>query len=426
MRTDLVRDLRRWDIVALLINGVIGAGIFGLPSKVFALASSYSLLAYIICAAVVILIILCFAEVSSRFTSTGGPYLYARRTFGPLIGFEVGWLLWLSRVTAFATVCNLFVLYVGFFWPDATADPWRPILITAAVLVLTIINLMGIRQAAMVSNLFAIGKLIPIVLFIGVGLFFVKFESFSLADAPSFNSLTTAVMLLVFAFSGFEVATINAGEVRDPRRDYPPAMFIAMTSVVVIYLLIQFVCIGTLPGLADSERPLADAASTFAGATGASIIVLGALISMSGTLNAALLGCTRLPFALAEQGQMPQLFAATHPRFHTPYVSILISSAVILVVTLAHSFMTALTINTITKLLTYAIVCLSLPILRKRGDVEEAKFRVRGGVAVSVLALLLCVWLLSSVSWGEGRDVAIALAAGMVLYLVYRIRKRPA
>jgi amino acid transporter len=426
MRTDLVRDLRRWDIVALLINGVIGAGIFGLPSKVFALASSYSLLAYIICAAVVILIILCFAEVSSRFTSTGGPYLYARRTFGPLIGFEVGWLLWLSRVTAFATVCNLFVLYVGFFWPDATADPWRPILITAAVLVLTIINLMGIRQAAMVSNLFAIGKLIPIVLFIGVGLFFVKFESFSLADAPSFNSLTTAVMLLVFAFSGFEVATINAGEVRDPRRDCPPAMFIAMTSVVVIYLLIQFVCIGTLPGLADSERPLADAASTFAGATGASIIVLGALISMSGTLNAALLGCTRLPFALAEQGQMPQLFAATHPRFHTPYVSILISSAVILVVTLAHSFMTALTINTITKLLTYAIVCLSLPILRKRGDVEEAKFRVRGGVAVSVLALLLCVWLLSSVSWGEGRDVAIALAAGMVLYLVYRIRKRPA
>src|SRR4051812_24726149 len=139
----LVRGIRRWDLVAIAINGIIGAGIFGLPSKVYALIGAYSLIAFLVCAVVVAMIILCFAEVSSRFDETGGPYLYAREAFGPVVAFEVGWLVWLARLTAFAANCNLLVSYLGFFWPKATSDLWRPVVIVLVVSVLTVINVRG-------------------------------------------------------------------------------------------------------------------------------------------------------------------------------------------------------------------------------------------------------------------------------------------
>src|SRR3989454_9497868 len=143
----LVRGIRRWDLVAITINGIIGAGIFGLPAKVYNLIGSYSLIAFVACALVVTLIILCFAEVGSRFDETGGPYLYAREAFGPTVAFEVGWLIWLARLTAFAANCNLLVNYLGYFWPGATANVWRAAIITITVVLLTTINLLGVRQA---------------------------------------------------------------------------------------------------------------------------------------------------------------------------------------------------------------------------------------------------------------------------------------
>jgi amino acid transporter len=420
-RPHLVRGIRRWDLVALLINGIVGAGIFGLPSKVFALTGSYSLLAFIACAIPVGLIILCFAEVSSRFTTTGGPYLYARRTFGPAIGYGVGWLMLVSRVTAFASICNLLVTYAAYFWPAADSALWRPVIITCIVGALTAINIVGVRETAITSNIFAIGKLIPIVLLVLVGLFFVDTQRFSFSQAPSYESFSTAMMILIFAFSGFEVSTICAGEVRDPRRNYPIAMILAISFVVLLYVSIQVVCIGTLPGLADSERPLVDAARGFAGATGATVIAFGALVSMSGTLNSGFLGCTRLPYGLAEQGQAPRILLVAHRRFHTPWVSILVSSALTLVVTLFNTFMTALTISTITKLLTYAVVCAALPVMRRRGESESAAFSVPGGMPVSALAFMLCVWLLLGSSWREVRDVTLVMAVGLGLYLMYRM-----
>src|SRR6266850_4250023 len=158
-REGLVRGIRRWDLVAITINGIIGAGIFGLPAKVYNLIGSYSLIAFIACALVVTLIILCFAEVGSRFDETGGPYLYAREAFGPTVGFEVGWLIWLARLTAFAANCNLMVSYLGFFWPPANSGWLRTLIITGVVLVLTALNVFGVRLAALASNVFTVGKL---------------------------------------------------------------------------------------------------------------------------------------------------------------------------------------------------------------------------------------------------------------------------
>src|SRR5688500_1897608 len=172
----LLRAISRWDLVALVINGTIGAGIFGSPSKVYALTGSYSLVAFGFCAVLVALILLCFAEVSSRFEETGGVYLYAREAFGPLIGFEVGWLIWIQRVTGVAVLANLLVSYLGFLLPAANAGIGRASVITAVIAVLTAANLRGVRVAAVLNNFFTVGKLLPLAVFIGVGLFFVDWD----------------------------------------------------------------------------------------------------------------------------------------------------------------------------------------------------------------------------------------------------------
>src|SRR6185295_15219567 len=175
----LKRDIRRWDLVAFFINVTVGAGVFRLPSEVFRAAGAYSLFAYLICAVVVGLIILCFAEVASRFTETGGPYLYGREAFGPAFGFMIGWLMWITRLAGFATLSDVLVVNLGYFWPAATMALPRAAIIMGTIILLTIVNLIGVRESALVGNLFTISKLVPLLLFIGVGLFFINRGNFS-------------------------------------------------------------------------------------------------------------------------------------------------------------------------------------------------------------------------------------------------------
>ena len=192
-----MRGIRRWDLVAVTINGIIGAGIFGLPSKVYSLIGSYSLIAFVVCALVVMLIILCFAEVGSRFEQTGGPYLYAQTAFGSAVGFEVGWLIWLARLTAFAANCNLMINYLSFFWAPANTGWMRALIIVAVVLILTALNILGVRQAAIASNIFTIGKLLPMLIFIAVGLFFITPHAFALGARPATGAFSQSVLLLL-------------------------------------------------------------------------------------------------------------------------------------------------------------------------------------------------------------------------------------
>ena len=416
---DLVRGIRRWDLVAITINGIIGAGIFGLPARVYALIGTYSLIAFVACALVVALIILCFAEVSSRFDETGGPYLYAREAFQPAVAFEIGWLFWLVRITAFAANCNLLINYLSFFWTSATAPVWRALIIVLVVIVLALINLLGIRQAAIVSNLFTVGKLVPIIIFIAAGLFFLNPSSYHFGPTPTSGAFSQSVLLLVYAFTGFEMATIPAGEVRDPQRSLPRALLIAILVVAVLYIMIQVVCVGTLPGLAQSQKPLADAGSQFLGAAGGAIISAGAIISITGNLNILLLSGSRLPFAMAEQKQVPAFVGHIHRRFFTPYVAIVITAVCMLVLTLKSSFLAAVTISVIARLVTYGATCLALPLFRARREVPAALFRLPFGTVIAILCLSLIVWLLLHASLTEAKQAAIAAAVGLVLYLAY-------
>ena len=337
----LVRIIRRWDLGAVVLNATIGAGIFGLPSAVFALVGVYSLFAFITCAILVTLIILCFAEVSSRYTQTGGPYLYAREAFGPVVGFEVGWLMWIARVTAFAANCNLLLAYFGFFVPSVETGATRVATITIIVAALTAINIIGVRDATMLTNGLTIAKLLPLTLFIGVGFFFIEGGSYALSSRPAFGDFSVSVLLLVYAFTGFETAVIPAGEARDPKRDLPWALLSAIALVTVFYVLIQFIAIGTLPDLAGSTRPLADAGGRFLGPMGAAIISAGALVSILGNLNVTLMVTPRLPFAMAERGELPEIIGAVHTRFHTPHIAIYFTGFIVLVLTLTGTFVYA-------------------------------------------------------------------------------------
>jgi amino acid transporter len=418
-QSGLVRRIRRWDLVALIINNVIGAGIFGLPAALYALAGTYSLLAFIACAVVVGIVALLFAEMSTRFTDTGGPYLYARKTLGPLVGFEVGWLNWIARLTGFAGVCNLFLTYLALFVPGANVGVLRTILIIAIVGLYATINLIGIREATIVSNVFAVSKLVPLTLFIAIGLFFIDPARFSFSEPVAYQPFSKAVLLLVFAFS-FEASMIPAGEVRDPGRDYPRALLISLSIVAVVYVLVQVVSIGTVPGLATSDRPLADAARAFLGAPGAYLISIGALISTSGTLNANMLFTSRVPFALAEQGQLPGALARIHPRFRTPHVAILVSATAILLLTLFNTFISAVTISAMIRLALYIITAFCLIVLRRRKDQPVAPFQAPGGLLVPILVIALSLWLLSNSSAREARDAGLAALVGLVLYGVTR------
>ena len=423
----LIRGIGRWDLTAVVINCIIGAGIFGLPSKVYAAIGVYSLLAFIACAVIIALIVLCHAEVASRFTATGGAYLYAKEAFGSAGAFEVGWLYWIVRMSTFAANCNLLITYMGFFWMAATGPAIRIGLIAFVVVLLTVVNIVGVRQSIQLTNFFTVGKLLPLLLFVLVGLFFVQPSNFQIGPAPEYTSFTTAVLLLIYAFVGFEVAVIPAGEMKEPQKIIPFALFVALAVVAALYILIQVVSIGTLPGLAASERPLADAAANFMGPLGAGVIVVGALISIMGNLNVGLIGGSRIVFAMGEHREMPAVLAKTHEKFRTPYIAILLNAVIILVLTIQSSFLSALAIATVTRLIIYATTCLSLIVFRRRPDAAPAKYTAPFGIAAAAVSIALVIWLVTNVDFTkEGLPIIVVAVVGIVLYYLFKIFRRPA
>ncbi len=418
----LVRGISRWDLTAITINTILGAGIFGLPSKVSALIGNYTLAAFVICAVIVGFIVLCFAEVGSRFKSTGGMYLFAREAFGAIAGFEVGWLYWIVRVTTFAANCNLMIAYLGFFSPAANFGLLRIFLITMVVLIITAVNFIGVKESAMMTNIFTVGKIVPLLIFAVVGMFFIEPANFTFAAAPDYGKFSEAVLLLIYAYVGFEAAVIPAGETKDPQKNVPFALLTALLICAVLYILIQIVSIGTLPELASSERPLADAAGKFLGVFGATFITVGALISIFGNLNGGFLTASRIPFAMAEHNELPPILAKTHDNFKTPYISLILTATVIFIFTVSTSFVAAVTISVITRLIVYATTCAALPVFRRRENVPKAEFIVPFGGVVSVLSLILIVWLLIQVDFRkEGLAILTVAGIGLVIYFISKI-----
>lgn len=410
-------------MVLLVINGVIGSGIFGLPAKVFKETGVYSIAAFLVCALAVFVIILCFAEVSSRFNKTGGPYLYALSSFGPLPAFLTGWLLLVTRFITYAALINLLVTYLSVLFPVFAKPEARIITIILLTASLAYINHTGVQNSTRINNLFTIGKLLPLLLFIAVGFFFINPGHYEIQYVPDFSSFSSTVLLLVFAFGGFESVLVNSGEVKSPEKNLPFALLLATLVIAVIYILVQVVSIGTLPSLAAAEKPLADAAASFMGKPGALIIAAGAVVSVAGTLNAIMLVGSRLPFAFSQEKQFPQLFSFIHPKYKTPTWSLLLFMSITIVVSLNYSFLSAASLSAITRVMIYGIVCATLLILRKKNTGQSSFYKLKYGNIIAIAGILLTLWLLSSSGLNELRDIGIAIAAGLFIWLLMQWTK---
>ncbi len=413
----LVRAIGRWSLTALVVNSVIGSGVFGLPSTVAGILGKLSPLAVLLAGFGMAIVFGCFAEVSSQFREAGGPYLYARRAFGRAMGIQMGWMLCLGQAAAPAANANLFVIYLGEFWPHATDPVPRALILTLLVGVLAFINVRGVRAGAFVSNLSTTAKLVPLFAVIGMGLFVLHMHR-ALAPSGSVpilmaNQWLKAILLLVFAYGGFETALAPMGEAKNPRRDAPFALFTALVICTVTYALIQWVVVGVLPDAAHSARPLADVARIAVGSIGAALVAVGALISFYGYLSAKILGMPRVTYALAEQEDFPKAFAAIHPRFHTPYVSILVFAALVWAFALSGEFKWNVTLSAVARLLYYAVCCAALPVLRRKQP-GLAGFRLPAGNLLAGLAVLMCAALLTQVDRSQSMIVAATMAVGFL------------
>jgi amino acid transporter len=423
----LIRAIGRWSLTALVVNSIIGSGVFGLPSTIAGLLGRFSPAAVLLAGAGMALIFACFAEVASQFQQAGGPYLYARAAFGRGTGILVAWLLFLGQVAAPAANANLFVIYLGEFWPHATDPLPRSLILTLLIGLLAFINIRGVRAGARVSNFFTAAKLLPLMAVIAMGLFVL--HAHPVAPALDEHAVTTqnwmkAVLLLVFAYGGFETALVPMSEAKDPRRDAPFAVFAALGICTALYALIQWVVVGVLPDAVHSGRPLADVARIAIGPVGAALVAVGALIAFYGYLSAKILAMPRVTYALAEQGDFPQAFAAIHPRFQTPYVSILVFAALVWAFALSGEFKWNVTLSAIARLLYYAVCCAALPVLRRKQP-GSAGFNLPAGNLLAVAAVLMCAVLVTQVDFGQSLIVAATVAIALLNWAVVAHRRSP-
>ena len=420
-KPQLVRVLGRWTMVGLVINGVIGSGIFGLPDDLVRFVGRAAPWAYLLATAGIAIFMGVFAELGSQFREAGGPYLFAREGCGRFWGIQMGWFIWLVRLTAAAANANLFVVYLGEFWPGATAPAPRITLLALLLGGLVLTNVRGVGRGARLSNFFTAAKLMPIALLIAAGLLWTGAPVTQPDVVATPGSWMNAVLALLFAFGGFEAALMPLAEGQNPRRDVPFALFTGLLVIAACYLLTQIVAMRTVPNLADSARPLADAARALVGPAGAGFIALGAMISTSGYLSAQLVGVPRQTYAMAERGDFPSAFGGVHQKFRTPWVSILIWGVLVLALAIYGNFIWNAIISAGARLITYGIACVALIRLRQLRPQADA-FRLPAGRLIALAGIALCVALVWQMSSTHAIVIAVIATIGTVNWLLVRPR----
>ncbi|HMB69849.1 MAG TPA: amino acid permease, partial [bacterium] len=388
--------------------------------KVAAMLGPAAVTTFLISAVLCTLLILCFAELAGRFHATGGPMLNAEAAFGRTAGFVVGWLGWLTRLVAWAALVNgLFTASVTLF---PAVEPHRIVVIVGAIAGLTGVNVIGVALGSRLTNVFTVAKMVPILVVIAVGVFRIRGDLFVPFAPNGFGELGPATLVILFAFVGFEVVSVPAGEMRDPTRSLPRALLLLMAVVTVTYFLLWAVCQGTLPELAGAENPVADAAVLLLGPVGGTMIAAGIFVSVLGVNSASALVAPRCLYALARDGMLPGFLARVHPRTRTPIPAILLTSGLTMLLAVTGSFVELAVMSMVARMTQYYATCGALLRLRAVQPDEASAFRAPGGPVVAVLAMLLCTWLLVEsdprhLMWG-----GVGIVAGLVLHLPFRRR----
>jgi|TARA_R100000365_G_C2743200_1_gene71906 amino acid transporter len=415
----LPRNLGLWGVWMLVVNGLIGAGIFGLPSGAAAFAGEYSVWIYAFCALLMLPIILCFAELGSYFRGTGGPIKYGTLAFGKFVGFQGGWLYYLARLISFAANTVLLTDSIAYFFPIAGEGSGRLISLAVTCLGLSLINVLGSLESIRTMTLFTVIKFAVL-----IGLIFGGFTMLGADVIPRFNSplpagsdLGKATLLLIYAFVGFEGAVVPAGEAKRPERDMPLGLLLGLGIVAILYMLIQLVSQAAVPDLASSTTPLLDASSALFGEIGAVILMIGVATSVIANLISSMFSATRVTYALSLENSLPAWFGQVHSKYLTPSNSVIFFgiSAFALAAMGSFTFLAALTV--LARLFLFGMSCAAVPVLRPKFK-GPGRFILKGGKLIPVLGILACIWLMFQVSLTSVWMTAMFVAIGTGLYWV--------
>ena len=413
------KKLSFWSMVLLGINGIIGSGIFLLPNKAMAIIGPASLLVMIFDMFLVLAITFCFAEAGGLFKDNGGAYIYAKEAFGDFVGYEVGFLSWITRILAFSTMTVGFATALGGIIPDWNTDFMKNIIITVIVLVLTIINLLGIKLYEILQNVATIAKLLPFILFIGMGIFFIQPSNFT----PMFpggeytpGTFGTAAVMLFFTFTGFETLGVAAGEMENPQKNLPKATLITIFAVSAIYILLLACAIGIMGyELANTTAPVQVAFGQIAGTFGTTVVALGTLVSIGALCIASSFVTPYCGLALAEQHMLPS-FMAKRNRFGAPYWCILVSTIIATLVGYTGGFAFLASISVVSRFSQYIPTCLSIMVFRKTMPNAPRAFKIPFGPVIPIIALLVSLWLLSQT---KPQQLILGLGAAVIAIPFY-------
>jgi basic amino acid/polyamine antiporter, APA family len=426
----LVRALGVWGLAASIVNITIGGGIFRAPgtAEVTGRLGAAAPIAYIVCAIAMAFVVMCFAEAGSRVALTGGPYAYVERAFGGFAGFAVGWLVWVTGTIATAAVATIFTDGLQSMVPALRGLPVRGGILLVIFAVVTAINVLGVRLGARLNMASTVIKLVPLALLIIFGLAQLNPANLAWDTTPTASDISRASVFLIFVYAGIESALVPSGEVKDPGRTVPRAVFMALGLVAVFYVLVQVVSQSALgPSLAPRSAPLADAANIVIGPWGGTMLGVTVVLSTFGYLCGMILAIPRALFAFARDGVLPGALAAVHPRYHTPWIAIIVQSAIALALALSSGFEPLVILANVAVLFAYLGCAAAAWQLRRKGIRDESAATVKplpGSALAAPLAVVVIVALLASVTLQEWLVSAAVLAVGLLLYWFSTLRRK--
>lgn len=426
----LVRALGVWGLAASIVNITIGGGIFRAPGtmEVTGRLGAAAPLAYALCAIAMAFVVMCFAEAGSRVALTGGPYAYVERAFGGVAGFAVGWLLWVTGTIATAAVATIFADSVQRMIPMLESVGARASVLVLVFAVVTAINVRGVELGARLNVVSTVAKLLPLALLIVVGLANTEPANLAWKTTPSGGDLLRASVFLIFVFAGIESAMVPSGEVKEPARTVPRAVLLAMAIVTVVYILVQIAAQGVLgDSLAGRSAPLADVATAVMGPFGGVLLGVAVVLSTFGYLCGMILAIPRALFAFARDGILPKIIASVHPRFHTPWIAIIVQSAIALALAMRNPFEKLAMLANVAALFVYLGCAAAAWQLRRKGISDDTSVTLKpipGSFLAPPLAAVVIIALLTSVTPREWLVSGIVAAVGMLFYWFSTLRQR--
>lgn len=415
------RQLRFFDILCLGVNAIVGSGIFLIPGRLVGGVGPASIFLFALCGILLITVGLCFAEASSRIDRNGGPYNYVRVAFGDRAGFAMGWIAVVTALFSYAAVANGLPEYLGAFIPGIDQG-WKAHAVTTGVIViLTALNIRGVRLGATTTNIFTVGKLVPLAILCVAGLFAVKSSNFVPMAPHGFNPMFGLLLAVVFTYQGFEVAPVPAGETADAKRIVPKATVGSLLLSIVLYMWVQSVVVGSGAAVVGSERPLADAAGAILGPWGMTLISIGAVVSMFGYCAGMAFGAPRYLTVLCEDGFLPQAGNKMHAKFNTPYIAIIAYSIVTLFFTYCLDFNSLVDISAVAVVLQYLFTCASVPALRKKIPGDKNTYTAPGGLLFPILGILTSFVFIVQIKLPELTWSLTTIAVGFIFSWIYRL-----